>query len=84
MVNPGGFSTGRGLFPVKEGGSAVTAEERKTLEAQALHEILEDLEVLEENARNTIDQCALTRAAIGLLLAQEEGDVPTKKECRIA
>ena len=59
----------------------MTAEERKTLKAQALQEILEDLDVLEENARNTLDQCALTRAAIMLVLGPEPRDVPTKKEC---
>lgn len=58
----------------------MTTEEKETMKAQALQEVLDDLEILEENARNTLDQCALTRAAILLILGPKRCDVPTEKE----
>lgn len=70
---------GRGLHPNSED-ETMTTEERETMKAQALQEILDDLEILEENARNTLDQCALTRAAILMILGPRSCDVPTKKE----
>lgn len=51
---------------------------------EMLSEILEDVEILEENARNIIDQCALTRAAIAPLLSVGKSVVPTRKECKSA
>lgn len=51
---------------------------------EMLSEILEDVEILEENARNIIDQCALTRAALAPLLSVRKSVVPTRKECKSA
>ena len=79
MVNPVGFSMGRRPVPGDRRKEAMT---KKDLEM--LSEILKDVEILEENARNIIDQCALMSAALAPLLSVEKSVVPTRKECKSA